>query len=81
MARDSQFLVTNAPTAAAVITSARNTAYTRWVCAANDAARRFYERLGYREVGRKVAYYGGREDALRMTHDLAVEPSSRAASP
>ena len=49
--------------------------------ALNDGARRFYERLGYREVGRKVAYYGGREDALRMTHDLAVEPSSRAASP
>jgi ribosomal protein S18 acetylase RimI-like enzyme len=47
----------------------------------NDGARRFYERLGYQEVGRKAAYYGGREDALRMVHNLAVEPSSRAASP
>jgi len=51
------------------------------VRAANDAARRFYERLGYREVGRKVAYYNGREDALRMMHDLTLTPSSRAASP
>ena len=49
--------------------------------ASNDGARLFYERLGYREVGRKPAYYGGREDALRMVHDLAVSPSSRAASP
>jgi ribosomal-protein-alanine acetyltransferase len=51
------------------------------VRATNDDARRFYEKLGYREVGRKPAYYGGREDALRMMHDLAVAPSSRAASP
>jgi ribosomal-protein-alanine acetyltransferase len=49
--------------------------------ASNDAARRFYERMGYREVGRKPAYYAGREDALRMLHNLAVSPSSRAASP
>jgi len=49
--------------------------------ASNAGARRFYERLGYRETGRKPAYYGGREDALRMLHDLAVNPSSRAASP
>jgi ribosomal-protein-alanine acetyltransferase len=47
----------------------------------NDAARLFYERLGYREVGRKKAYYAGREDALRMTRDLAVAPTSRAAPP
>jgi ribosomal-protein-alanine acetyltransferase len=40
--------------------------------AANDAARRFYERLGYREVGRRPAYYAGREDALRMRHELGV---------
>jgi ribosomal-protein-alanine acetyltransferase len=43
----------------------------------NDAARLFYERLGYREVGRKKAYYDGREDALRMIHDLAVVTISR----
>jgi ribosomal-protein-alanine N-acetyltransferase len=46
--------------------------------ATNDAARLFYEKLGYRETGRKKSYYAGREDALRMTHDLAVAPTSRA---
>jgi ribosomal protein S18 acetylase RimI-like enzyme len=46
--------------------------------AGNDDARRFYERLGYLEAGRRPAYYGGREDAVRMTHDLAVAPISRA---
>lgn len=49
------------------------------VRAHNDGARAFYERLGYREVGRKPAYYGGREDALRMTHELAVTTTSGAA--
>jgi ribosomal-protein-alanine acetyltransferase len=44
--------------------------------ASNDAARLFYEKLGYREVGRRNAYYGGREDALRMSHDLTVVPTS-----
>jgi ribosomal-protein-alanine N-acetyltransferase len=44
----------------------------------NDAARSFYERLGYREAGRKHAYYDGREDALRMLHDLAVTTASGA---
>lgn len=44
----------------------------------NEAARLFYERLGYREAGVRPAYYGGREDALRMSHDLAVAPTSRA---
>lgn len=46
--------------------------------ATNDGARQFYERLGYREVGTRSAYYGGREDALRMSHDLTVAPTSRA---
>ncbi len=46
--------------------------------AQNDAARSFYERLGYREAGRKPAYYGGREDALLMTHDLKVTTTSGA---
>jgi ribosomal-protein-alanine acetyltransferase len=45
--------------------------------AANDVARRFYERLGYFENGLKPAYYAGREDAVRMNHDLR---SLRAAS-
>ena len=49
--------------------------------AGNDHARRFYERLGYLEAGRRPAYYAGREDALRMTHDLTVAPISRAAPP
>ena len=38
----------------------------------NDGARSFYEKLGYRETGRKTAYYDGREDALAMTRDLTV---------
>lgn len=46
--------------------------------AMNDGARSFYEKLGYREVGRKAAYYDGREDALRMTHDLTVTAASPA---
>lgn len=37
---------------------------------ANRAARRFYERLGYRVVQRIPAYYKGRETALRMARDL-----------
>jgi ribosomal-protein-alanine N-acetyltransferase len=47
--------------------------------ASNDAARYFYERLGYREAGVKPAYYDDREDALRMLHDLAVATTSGAA--
>jgi ribosomal-protein-alanine acetyltransferase len=41
--------------------------------AGNDGARVFYEKLGYRESGRKSAYYCGREDALVMTRDLSVK--------
>ena len=44
----------------------------------NDGARAFYEKLGFSEVGRKAAYYDGREDAVRMTHDLAVTTTSSA---
>lgn len=44
----------------------------------NDDARRFYEKLGYRETGRKAGYYDGREDALRMTRDLSVATTSPA---
>ena len=40
--------------------------------AGNDAARRFYSKLGYREVGKRRGYYSGREDALCMAHDLRV---------
>jgi ribosomal-protein-alanine N-acetyltransferase len=49
--------------------------------ATNDGARAFYEKLGYRQVGRKAAYYDGREDAVRMTHDLAVTSTSSAERP
>jgi ribosomal-protein-alanine N-acetyltransferase len=48
--------------------------------ASNDGARRFYERLGFKDAGVKAAYYAGREDALRMTHDLSV-PSATPAEP
>jgi ribosomal-protein-alanine N-acetyltransferase len=44
----------------------------------NDGARRFYERLGYRENGTKPGYYSRREDALRMLHDLTVATTSGA---
>jgi len=40
--------------------------------AGNDGARRFYERLGYAEKGRRRGYYAGREDALCMARDLKV---------
>ena len=36
----------------------------------NSGARRFYTRLGYREMGRLKGYYQGREDALRLQKDL-----------
>lgn len=44
----------------------------------NEVARAFYEHLGYREVGRRKAYYSGVEDARCMARDLAAEPESRA---
>lgn len=40
--------------------------------ATNDGARAFYERLGYEHTGISPQYYDGREDALRMTHDLSL---------
>lgn len=46
--------------------------------AANDGARIFYEKLGYRVAGNKARYYDGREDALRMTHDLMVTSTTQA---
>jgi ribosomal-protein-alanine N-acetyltransferase len=38
----------------------------------NVAARRFYERLGYRVVQRLPGYYQGRESALRMGREIGV---------
>ncbi|HUQ53574.1 MAG TPA: ribosomal protein S18-alanine N-acetyltransferase [Gammaproteobacteria bacterium] len=46
------------------------------VRANNVGAQAFYEKLGFRATGRKVAYYDGREDAVRMTHDLTVSTTS-----
>ena len=38
--------------------------------AGNDAARRLYEKAGYRAVGTRKKFYGGAEDAVLMTLDL-----------
>jgi ribosomal-protein-alanine N-acetyltransferase len=46
--------------------------------ASNDGAQAFYEKIGYRWVGCKAAYYDGREDAVRMAHDLTVTSISPA---
>lgn len=46
--------------------------------AGNDAARSFYEKLGYTAVGRRVRYYAGLEDAVCMTRSLAVVSAPRA---
>jgi len=40
----------------------------------NDAARAFYERLGFAEEGVVQGYYQGREAALRMSRRLAKNP-------
>jgi ribosomal-protein-alanine N-acetyltransferase len=44
----------------------------------NAVANRFYEALGYREVGRIRGYYQRVEDAIRMRRELAV-PSATPA--
>jgi ribosomal-protein-alanine N-acetyltransferase len=38
--------------------------------ASNRAARRFYARLGFAEIARVPAYYGGVETAVRMSRDI-----------
>ena len=42
------------------------------VRAANQQARRFYAKLGYRETTRTAGYYSGVEDAIRLERDLAI---------
>ena len=42
------------------------------VRASNFVARAFYESLGYSELDTVQGYYEGREDALRLKHDLRV---------
>ena len=49
--------------------------------ATNTGALAFYEKLGFRTTARKAAYYDGREDALRMLHDLTVTSTSPAEPP
>lgn len=46
------------------------------VRASNYSARRFYGRLGYRELGYSPGYYSGIEDAIKLTRDLR-RPSVR----
>ena len=40
------------------------------VRARNQPALAFYRQLGYRQVAEMPRYYGGRESALQMAHDL-----------
>jgi ribosomal-protein-alanine N-acetyltransferase len=42
--------------------------------ASNRTARRFYEHLGFTEIARIAAYYGGVEDAVRMAHEIRRGP-------
>lgn len=42
------------------------------VRAGNVGARKFYERVGFTEAGRRRRYYAGCEDAVRMARNLAV---------
>ncbi len=47
----------------------------------NTPARALYDRFGFREAGRRRAYYGGREDALILRVDLPIIPlGNREAS-
>ena len=42
----------------------------------NEAARLFYERLGFIQLGVVPGYYQGREPALRMSRQLAESPAA-----
>jgi ribosomal-protein-alanine N-acetyltransferase len=46
--------------------------------AGNEAAKRFYSRLGYSVTGTRRAYYAPAEDALCMGRDLKVIPAAPA---
>ena len=45
------------------------------VAVGNDAARALYVRLGFREAGRRKAYYAAAEDALVLRADLPLRNS------
>ena len=42
------------------------------VRAGNVDARKFYERVGFTEAGRRRRYYAGGEDAVRMARNIAI---------
>jgi ribosomal-protein-alanine N-acetyltransferase len=42
--------------------------------ASNRGGRRFYEALGFTELARVAAYYGGVEDAVRMSREIRRGP-------
>jgi ribosomal protein S18 acetylase RimI-like enzyme len=42
----------------------------------NEAARQFYERLGFEQLGVVQGYYQGREPALRMSRHFAIVPKA-----
>jgi ribosomal-protein-alanine N-acetyltransferase len=44
------------------------------VAVGNRAARALYDRLGFREAGRRKAYYAASEDALILRVDLPLRP-------
>ena len=45
------------------------------VATGNNAARALYRRLGFREAGRRKAYYAASEDALILRADLPLRKS------
>lgn len=47
------------------------------VRATNHCARKFYERLGFRQSGLVQGYYQGIDDAIRMQHDLRVSADEK----
>jgi ribosomal protein S18 acetylase RimI-like enzyme len=49
--------------------------------AGNADARAFYAALGYRELARVPGYYQGRECAIRMVREVALQPRGDAAPP
>jgi ribosomal-protein-alanine N-acetyltransferase len=50
------------------------------VRASNHAARRFYGRLGYREIGESPGYYSGVENAVKLTRDLSAPAATDTPS-
>jgi ribosomal-protein-alanine N-acetyltransferase len=51
------------------------------VRADNEAAQRFYQRLGYRTIKHLPGYYQGVEAAIRMARDLSSKPTDHGNRP